>query len=94
MKVGNVLFNDAINIFYFAVIWRWTTQIVQEKTRCRHMGYYFRLTTRVHLYAPSNIHGNTYHDICYASRGPQAGRRKIKVGRTYRGKKKKSLDAI
>ena len=93
MKVGNVLFNDAINIFYFTVIWRWTTQIVKEETRCRHMGYYFRLASMFRSYAPSNRQDSTYHGICYTSRGPQAGRRKIKVGRTYRGKINKSLDA-
>ena len=35
-------------------IWLSTIQIVREETRCRHMGYSFRLAARVLLYAPSN----------------------------------------
>ena len=70
---------------YGVGLWQRTTQIVNEETRCRYMGYYFRLTTRVRLYAPSNKHDSTYHGICYASRVPHAGRRKINVGMTYRG---------
>ena len=33
------------------------------------MGYVFRLTTRVILYAPSHRQDNTYHGFCYTSRG-------------------------
>ena len=35
-------------------IWLRTIQIAREETRCRHMGYSFRLTVRVLLYAPSH----------------------------------------
>ena len=45
------------------------TQIAREKTRCRHMGYSFRLAARVHLYASSHRQVNTYHGLCYTSRG-------------------------
>ena len=34
--------------------WKSTTQIVREETRCHHMGYSFRLTARVLIYAPSH----------------------------------------
>ena len=33
------------------------------------MGYSFRLASRVLLYAPSHIQDNTYHGLCYTSRG-------------------------
>ena len=35
-------------------IWLRTILIVREETRCRHMGYSFRLTARVLLYAQSH----------------------------------------
>ena len=31
----------------------------REETRCRHMGYSFRLAARVILYAPSHRHDST-----------------------------------
>ena len=40
-------------------IWLRTTQIVREETRCRHMGYSFRLAARVLLYASSHRHDVT-----------------------------------
>ena len=40
-----------------------------EETRCRHMGYSYRLTARVLLYAPSHRQDSTYHSLCYTSRG-------------------------
>ena len=36
------------------------------------MGYSFRLTARVILYAPSHRQDNTYHGLCYTSRGETA----------------------
>ena len=50
-----------------------TIQIVRKETRCRHIGYSYRLTARVLLYAPSHRQDNTYHDLCYTSRGALAG---------------------
>ena len=41
----------------------------KEETRCRHMGYSFRLAARVILYAPSNRQDSTYRGLCYTSRG-------------------------
>ena len=49
-------------------IWLRTTQIVREETCCRHIGYSFRLTARVLLYAPSHRQDSTYHGLCYTSR--------------------------
>ena len=42
-----------------------TTHIARKETRCRHMGYYFRLGARFILYALSHRQDNTYHGLCY-----------------------------
>ena len=55
-------------------IWLRTILIVRKETRCRHIGYSYRLTARVLLYAPS-LQDNTYHGLCYTSRGALAGTR-------------------
>ena len=56
-----------------SVIWLRTILIVRKETRCRHIGYSYRLTARVLLYAPSHRQDNTYHGLCYTSRGALAG---------------------
>ena len=56
-------------------IWLRTILIVRKETRCRHIGYSFRLAARVLLYAPSHRQDNTYHGLCYTSRGALAGTR-------------------
>ena len=56
-------------------IWLRTILIVRKETRCRHIGYCYRLTARVLLYAPSHRQDNTYHGLCYTSRGALAGTR-------------------
>ena len=43
-----------------------------KETRCRHIGYSYRLAARVILYAPSHRQDNTYHGLCYTSRGAMA----------------------
>ena len=42
-------------------IWLRTILIVRKETRCRHIGYSFRLAARVLLYAPSHRQDITYH---------------------------------
>ena len=42
-------------------IWLRTILIVRKETRCRHIGFSYRLTARVLLYAPSHRQDNTYH---------------------------------
>ena len=49
-------------------IWLRTILIVRKETRCRHIGYSYRLTARVILYAPSHRQDDTYHGLCYTSR--------------------------
>ena len=48
-------------------IWLRTIMIVRKETRCRHIGYSYRLTARVLLYAPSHRHciveGHSYKSI-------------------------------
>ena len=56
-------------------IWLRPILIVRKETRCRHIGYSFRLTARVLLYAPSHIQDSTYYGLCYTSRGALAGTR-------------------
>ena len=50
-----------------------TTLIARKETRCLHMGYSFRLAARVLLYSSSHRQDNTYHGLCYTSRGTLAG---------------------
>ena len=56
-------------------IWLRTILIERKETHCRHIGYSFRLTARVLLYAPSHRQDSTYHSLCYTSRGALAGTR-------------------
>ena len=69
-------------IFGYMVKWLRTILIVRKETRCRHIGYSYQLTARVLLYAPSHRQDNTYHGLCYTSRGALAGTRNSSVG-TY-----------
>ena len=41
-------------------IWLRTIQIARQETRCRHIGYSFRLAARVLLYASSHGQNITY----------------------------------
>ena len=66
-------------------IWLRTILIVRKETRCRHIGYSYRLTARVLLYTPSHRQDNTYHGLCYNSRGALAGTRKSSMGPPHEG---------
>ena len=50
-------------------IWLKTILIMRKESRCRHIGYSYRLTARVLLYAPSHRQDSTYLGLCYTSRG-------------------------
>ena len=56
-------------------IWLRTILIVRKETRCHHIGYSYRLTARVLLYAPSHRQDCTYHGLCYTSHGALVGTR-------------------
>ena len=83
-KEGNVLFNDALNTFYIPLYG--VGHMVKDHSdsergnNCRHMGYSFRLTARVLLYASSHRQDSTYHGLCYTSRGAMAGMRNRSMG--------------
>ena len=62
-----------------------TILIVRKKTSCRHMGYSFRITARVLLYAPSHRQDSTYHGLCYTSRGALAGTINSSMGPPHEG---------
>ena len=84
------IFNDALNTFYLRLylgsdIWLRTILIVRKETRCRQIGYSYRLTARVILYAPSHRQDNTYHGLCYTSRGALAGTRNSSMGPPHEG---------
>ena len=66
-------------------IWLRTILIVRKETRCRHIGYSYRLAARVLLYAPSHRQDNTYHGLCYTSRGALAGTRNSSMGPSHEG---------
>ena len=51
----------------------------ERETRCRHIGYSFRLAARVLLYASSHRQDNTYHSLCYTSRGALDGTSKDSI---------------
>ena len=71
-------------------IWLRTILIMRKETRCRHMGYSFRLTARVLLYAPSHRQDNTYHGLCYTSREALAGTRNSSMGRWHRSQRRQA----
>ena len=66
-------------------IWLRTILIVRKETCCRHIGYSFRLTARVLLYAPSHRQDSIYHGLCYTSRGALAGTRNSSMGPHHEG---------
>ena len=66
-------------------IWLKTILIVRKETRCRHIGYSYQLAARVLLYAPSHRQDNTYHGLCYTSRGALAGTRNSSMGPPHKG---------
>ena len=72
-------------------IWLRTILIVRKETRCCHMGYSFRLTVRVLLYAPSHKQDCTYHGLCYTSRRALAGTRNSSMGPPHEGSTRRSI---
>ena len=73
-------------------IWLRIILIVRKETRCRHIGYSFRLAARVLLYAPSHRQDSTYHGLCYTSRGALAGTRNSSMGPPHEGSIRRPID--
>ena len=73
----------------FTVIWRHTygkgPLRKREETRCRHIGYSYRLAARVLLYESSHRQDNTHHGLCYTSHGALAGTRNSSMGPLHEG---------
>ena len=72
-------------------IWLRTILIVRKETRCRHIGHSYRLTARVLLYAPSHRQDNTYHGLCYTSRGALAGTSNSSMGPPHEGSIRRTI---
>ena len=72
-------------------IWLRTILMVRKETRCRHIGYSYRLPARVLLYAPSHRQDSTYHGLCYTSRGTLAGTRNSSMGSPHEGSIRRSI---
>ena len=81
LRERNVLFNDALNTFY---LWLYGVRHMvkdhSDSEKGNHIGCSYRLTARVLLYAPSHRQDNTYHGLCYTSRGALAGTRNSSMG--------------
>ena len=75
-------------------IWLRTILIVRKETRCRHIGYSYRLTARVLLYAPSHRQDNTYHGLCYTSRGALAGTRNSLMGPPHEVRERLQMQGV
>ena len=73
-KEGNVLFNDALSTFYFRLY----------GVRHNYCKEPLRLAARVLLYASSHRQDNTYHGLCYTSRGALDGMRNSPMGPPWR----------
>ena len=81
-KEGNVWFNDALNTFYLRLYGvRHMVEDHSDSDRGNHMGYSFRLTARVLLYAQSHRQDSTYHGL----RGALAGMRNSSMGSPHEG---------
>ena len=75
-------------------IWQKTTQIAREETRCRHIGYSFRLAARILLFASSHRQDNTYHGLCCTSYGAQTGTRNSSMGPPNEGSVRQRANAL
>ena len=84
------LFNDTLNTLYLRLdgvghMVKDHSDSEREETRYSHIGYSFRLAARVLLYASSHRQDNTYHGLCYTSRGPLAGTRNSSMAPPHEG---------
>ena len=84
-KEGNVLFNDALNKFYLRLYGVRHMLKDHSDSENRHIGYFFRLTARVLIYAPTHREDITYHSLCYTSSGALAGTRNSSMGPPHEG---------
>ena len=80
----SVLFNDALNTFYLQLYG--IGHMVKNHSDSKRgnplppHGLLFPINSKVLLYASSHIQDNTYHGLCYTSRGTLAGSRNSSMG--------------
>ena len=85
----NVLFNDALNIFYLRLYG--VGHMVKDHSDSERgnllpsHGLLFPISRRVLLYAYSHRQDNTYHILCYTSRGALVGTRNSSLGPPHEG---------
>ena len=69
----NVLFNDALNTFYLRLYGvRHMVKDHSDSEKGNPLPPHrplFQINSKVFLYAPSHRQDNTYHGLCYTSRG-------------------------
>ena len=83
MKEGNVLFNDALNIFYLRL--HGVRHMVKDHSDNKRgnplppHGLLFPIDSKgfFYMHHPTD---NTYHGLCYTSRGALAGTRRQHIG--------------
>ena len=69
-----------------------TYHSVREETHtCHYMGIFFRLASRVLLYASSHRQARTYHNLCYTSCRALAGTREISQWVHHEGSIRQSI---
>ena len=82
----NVLFNDALNTFYLRLYGvRHMVKDHSDSEKGNPLPPHRRLAARDLLYAPFHSQDNTYHGLCYASRGSLAGTRNNSMGPPHEG---------
>ena len=84
-KAGNVLFNDAFNTFYLRLYGVWhMVKDHSDSERGNSLPLHrilFPISSKVFiLYTSSQRQNNTYHGLCYTSRGALAGKRNSSIG--------------
>ena len=89
MKEGNVLFNDALNTFYLRLYG--VRHMVKDHSDSERGNLLlphrllFPISSKGSLYASSHRQDNTYHGLCYTSRGALAGTRNSSMGPPHEG---------
>ena len=89
-REGNILFNDALNTFYLRLYG--VSNMVKDHSDSERGNplpphrLLFPISSKgSFIYASSHRQDNTYHILCYASRGALAGTRKSLMGSPHEG---------
>ena len=75
----NVIFNDALNTFYLRLYG------VRHMVKDHSDSEKGNPLSPHRILFPINSKGNTYHGLCYTSRGPLAGTRNSSMGPPHEG---------